>query len=219
MLFLHKPTLMIASSNLLMAELIQNLCKDIQIEVNSIVTAGDLLFEKIFENKPDFVLVDSELKGCNGIGFFKKLERIPVPSKVIIYSFSHNTSYLRCFLSSKAVGYIQNGCSLDEFKKCLENILEGKRVIHSNLNADEVNNSQQNDTGNSSKYDISVLTEREKAIWELIIQEMTEREIAEKLFISINTVRTHKSNIATKIGIKNKKRLTRIASNNYSYMK
>jgi DNA-binding CsgD family transcriptional regulator len=55
---------------------------------------------------------------------------------------------------------------------------------------------------------------REKDIWDLIGKELTEREIADKLSISLYTVKTHKNNISKKMGFKNKRRLTR-AVNNY----
>lgn len=211
------PTLMIASSNLLMAELIKTINDEIPFEVTCIITEGTQLFEKIVEVHPDYLLVDSELENCNGLGFFKKLERIKINAKVIVYSFSKNPAYIKCFLSSKANAYIQNGCSLSEFKACLNNISEGKRVIFSNINQNDAI-AHQHSIQDSPLYNLNLLTEREKVIWKLLAQEMTEREIADKLIISINTVKTHKNNISEKIGIKNKKRLTRVVNSIVTYI-
>eukprot|EP01137_Pigoraptor_chileana_P021899 Opistho-2@86188 len=206
---LYTPSLMIASNNLLMAELMQKMSNDVMIKVTSIITDGSKLLGKIAENSPNYVLIDSELNDYKGIEIFKKIEQIPTTTRVIIYSFSQEANFLKYFLSSNAIAYIQNGCSLSEFQTCLKNILDGKRVILSNVDS---NMKERTNHREVPQYDFSLLTEREKAIWNLIIQEMTEREIANKLIISINTVRTHKSNISKKIGIKSKKRLTRIAA-------
>ena len=210
------PTLMIASSNLLMAELIKTINNEIPFEVICIITEGTELFEKIFEVHPDYLLIDSELENCNGLGFFKKLERIKINAKVIVYSFSKNPAYIKCFLSSKANAYIQNGCSLSEFKGCLKNISEGKRVIFSNINQNE-EILHRYATQALPHFNFNLLTEREKVIWKLLAQEMTEREIADQLIISINTVKTHKNNISEKIGIKNKRRLTRVVNSMLTY--
>lgn len=217
MAIIYTPTLMIASNNLLMAELIQKVTNEVNLKVTSIVTDGSKLLEKVLVNSPNYLLIDTDLNDYEGTEIFKKIDKFPILTKVIIYSFSPEASYLKCFLSSSAIAYIQNGCSLSDFQSCIKNILNGKRVIFSNIESDAkkersgINKVTKNDT---FQYDFSLLTEREKSIWNLITQEMTEREIADELIISINTVRTHKSNISKKIGIKNKKRLTRVAASN-----
>jgi DNA-binding NarL/FixJ family response regulator len=59
---------------------------------------------------------------------------------------------------------------------------------------------------------LPILTRREKEVLELIVDGMTNNEIAEKLFISVTTVNSHRKNLLTKLKAKNTAALVRIAT-------
>lgn len=61
---------------------------------------------------------------------------------------------------------------------------------------------------------IDVLTKREKEILKLIAEGLTDKEIAERVFLSALTVITHRKNILSKLGLKNKVEITRFAIEN-----
>jgi DNA-binding NarL/FixJ family response regulator len=207
------PTIMIAMTDTLKAELIASMESKKIFKVVSIINDGSSLFEKLETHKPEYLLIDNELPNNAHFGFLKKLSRLNIDTKVILYSNSSNPSYLKAFLSSPAIGFIQQGCTVSEFTSNLKNIFEGKRMIFSRMsdfrqeqkNIHEISNKKFN-------YDLSVLTQRELDIWELIMESKMEKEIAEALFISPLTVKTHKSNISKKLGLKNKVRLCNIGS-------
>ena len=201
-----QPKVLIAFSNPLIASLFKYISADVSFEVIETLTDGSNLFERLLQLKPDYLVIDSDLRQCSGIGFLKKIKRIDMETKVIVYSNTISENYLKCFISSPAIAYIQNGCDEEELKKCMRSALGGNRVIHALTSFTDMV------TKNTTKqYDFDVLTEREKEIWELILQAQTEREIANNLSVSVYTIKTHKSNISKKLGIKNKTRLTRLA--------
>jgi two-component system, NarL family, response regulator NreC len=203
----YVPTLVIALSDKLKAELIATLESKKLFKVINILTDGETLFEVLESQNPDYLLIDTEFPKGGGFGFLKKLNRIRPKTKVIIYSSNNNPDYLKVFLSSPALGFIQEGCGMKDFISSLQTIFEGKRLIFS-----QMGNFRQNDNQDKRPlYDLSPLTEREMDVWELLIRARTEKEIAEELCISTSTVRTHKNKISEKLNIKGKKKIATFA--------
>ncbi len=201
------PTLMIALSDKLTAELIASLESKKLFKVVNILTDGESLFETLETLNPDYLLIDTELPNSSGFGFLKKLDRVKPKTKVIVYSSNTNPDYLKVFLSSPALGFIQQGCGLKDFISSFKSVFEGKRIVFSQMN----NFNQPVENYKKALYDLSTLTDREKDVWDLLLEAKMEKQIAEILFISINTVKTHKSNISKKLGISKEKRISTFA--------
>jgi DNA-binding NarL/FixJ family response regulator len=201
------PTLMIAISDKPKAELIASLESKKLFKVVNILTDGESLFETLESQNPDYLLIDTELPNSGGFGFLKKLDRIKPKTKVIVYSSITNPDYLKVFLSSPAFGFIQQGCGLKDFVESLQSVFEGKRLVFFQMS----NYSQPNENYKKSVYDLSVLTEREKDVWDLLLEAKMEKQIAEILFISMSTVKTHKSSISKKLGLSKDRRLSTFA--------
>ena len=201
------PTLIIAISDKLTAELIASLESKKLFKVVNILTDGESLFETLESQNPDYLLIDTELPNGGGFGFLKKLERIKPKTKVIVYSSIPNPDYLKVFLSSPALGFIQQGCGLKDFVASLKSVFEGKRIVFSQTS----NFNQPDERYKKIMYDLSSLTEREMDVWELLLLAKSEKEIAEELCISTSTVRTHKNKISEKLEIKGKKKIATVA--------
>lgn len=212
------PTIVIALSDKLKGELIATFESKKLFKVISILTDGEKIFEILDSQKPDYMLIDSDLPNGGGFGFLKRLDRIKPSTKVIIYSSSSNPDYLKVSLSSSAHGFIQQGCGIAEFISCLKTIFKGERMIFSHMNNfNNANFSIPQPYYNQPIYDLSNLTKREMDIWELLEDGKSEKEIAENLFIDKGTVRKHKNNISGKLEIKGKKKLTTVAMNYKSF--
>ena len=84
------PTLIIALSDKLTAELIASLESKKLFKVVRILTDGESLFETLESQNPDYLLIDTELPSGGGFGFLKKLDRIKPKTKVIVYSSISN---------------------------------------------------------------------------------------------------------------------------------
>jgi DNA-binding NarL/FixJ family response regulator len=206
------PTLLIALSDKLKAELIASLESKKLFKVVNIMTDGERLFENLETQKPDYLLIDTELPNGGGLGFLKKLDRIRPSTKVIVYSSSVNPDFLKVFLSSPALGFIQQGCGISEFTSCIKKVFEGKRMVFSQI-SDFVSNTSLalDENPDNDQYDLTKLTEREMDIWELLKEGKSEKEMAEILFLSTSTIRTHKNKISDKLNLKGKKKLSKVA--------
>jgi DNA-binding NarL/FixJ family response regulator len=212
------PTIIIALSDKLKAELVATLESKKLFKVIDILTNGEKIFEVLDSQKPDYLLIDNDLPNGGGFGFLRRLDRIKPTTKVIIYSNSSNPDYLKVFLSSSAYGFIQQGCGIADFTSCLKTVFKGERMIFSHMNNFyNANFSAGKSYCNDPTYDLSNLTKREMDIWELLQEGKSEKEIAENLFIDKGTVRKHKNNISGKLEIKGKKKLTTVAMSHKSF--
>ena len=206
------PTLMIALADQLKAELISTLNSKVSFKTTTIITDGTSLFETLEKEQPDFLLVATDLPHFGSFGFLKKLKRIPIKTKVILYVSSPDSNLLKMFLSSPAAGFIQKGCGIAEFLSYMKDILNGQKMAFSKISDFYEPNSKEFEKVRHPKYDLSMLTEREIDIWSSLSDGKTVKQIAEALFISENTVKSHKTNITNKIGLEKKTRLSIIAS-------
>jgi DNA-binding NarL/FixJ family response regulator len=204
------PSLLIAHSDLLNAELIAMLSVKASFKVAGIVTDGNYLFDRLSQEQPEYLLIDTDLPNCGSYGFLKKISHNPISTKVIVYSNSDSSDYLKAFLSSPAIGFIQKGCGISEFTACLQKVFQGKRMVFSQIADFHTNlNAQQNQE--QDQFDLTKLTERETEVWELLVKGKSEKEMAEILCLSTSTIRTHKNKISDKLSLKGKKKLSKFA--------
>lgn len=209
------PTLMIALSDKLKAELIATLESKIPFQLVQILTDGDKLFDFLEIHQTDYLLIDNELPNTGAFGFLKKLSRLKAKTKVIVYGSSSNDYYLKAFLSSPAIGFIEKSCGIEDFISCLQKIFNGKRIIFTDVQDIQNDRATKEMLLKDSIYsDMSKLSDREMQVWELLVKAKTEKESAETLAISTSTVRTHKNKISEKMNIKGKQRLSSFAIKN-----
>ncbi len=107
-------------------------------------------------------------------------------------------------------GYLLKNAEKNEFIKAIHTLNNGEKYF-----SETVKNEFIQSTFSNKKADVPFrLSRREKEILKLISSECTTAEIAEKLFISQNTVNTHRKNLLSKIGVKNTAGLVKFAIQN-----
>ena len=155
----------------------------------------------------DCIFLDIHLKNeRDGVDICKTLKEQYPDLKVIIFSSFTQKSLVLSALKYGANGYLLKTGSLDEINQCIEAVTEDKIYIDKNLSSVFTSSNK------STSYDyIPKLTRREKEILKLILEENTSSQIAEKLFISLNTVETHRANLFSKTGVKNVAGLIKVA--------
>jgi len=136
------------------------------------------------------VVMDCALPQINGIEASRRiLEKRPATAILMLSMHSEDT-LIRQALEAGARGYIlKNAMDLD-LVSAIKKVAEGKTVLDPQISRTGTLKGER-DTG---------LTPRELEILELIAQGMSNREIAEKLYVSENTVKTHSSRVFDKLG-------------------
>ncbi len=146
----------------------------------------------------DILITDISMGNKNGIDLCLQVKTFNNEMKVMILSMYNDIEFVKRALDCEADGYVLKNSGQKEFIKALDIISENGAfysyeiipLLYKELNKAEI-------------IPIKVLlTQREKEVLDLILQEMTSKEIAEKLFISKQTVDSHRINIMEKTACK-----------------
>ena len=182
---------------------IQSLLKNEQgIELVGHATNGESCLAYLQINSPDLIFMDINLPGINGIDLCKEV-RTKYPSIFIIgLSTFNQQSFIEKMMNNGASGYVLKNANREELILAIETVMKGKTFLSHEAAMNLVKNRDSN---------TPVLTRREKEVLELISEGLTNQEIAEKLFISISTVDTHRKNLLAKFDARNVASMVRIA--------
>lgn len=155
------------------------------------------------------LLLDINLPDGNGITACKDLLQKFLNLRIIALTNFEDVSFIRQIIKNGAMGYLLKNTGKNELVTAIKTVLEGERYLPQNIQEMLLNES----LGKSapSSFFVPKLTNREREILDLIIKEYTTEEIAEKIFISVKTVESHRSNLIQKLGVKNSAGLVRVA--------
>ena len=186
------------------------LSEDSAINLVGFALTGEDAVAALHQSPADVILLDINLPGKNGVEICKQLHYELPQVKVIALTMLKDLSLIKLMLKNGALGYILKNAGKDEVLEAIHSVHAGKRYLD-----DDVNEIVLNDLSNAknikrNQSPFPVLSRREKEILQLILDEFTAPEIAEKLFISLGTVETHRRNILSKTGSRNTAGLVRM---------
>lgn len=165
---------------------------------------------KLAEEVPDVLLMDITLREESGISLTKKILQLYPNIKVLGLSMHKEDNYIVKLLEAGAKGYLLKDAGSDEMVMAIKKVCEGDTYYSSHV-TNVLMKHITNGTTPSKTGDRVKLTNRETEILKLIAEEYSNPEIAEKLFISIRTVDTHRRNLLDKLDAKNTVGLVRYA--------
>ena len=180
------------------------------ISVVGTATSGEEAIERIPGSKAEVVLLDINMQGINGVETCKALVKAKPELKIVALSMHKESSLIKLMLGNGAKGYVLKNAGQEEVVKAIEAVSNGKMYLDETVN-DIVLNSVANRGEKKKQSPFPSISRREKEVLQLILQEYTTQEIADKLFISFGTVETHRRNMLIKLGAKNTAGLVRIA--------
>ena len=167
--------------------------------------------------QPDVILMDIGLPYVDGIEATKKLKDYELKSKILIFTSRDNEEDIFASFSAGADGYIMKGASKDQTINAICAVNDGVAWLDPNI-AKLVLGSIQKTTspeeGKSMAKDVYDLTERELDVLELIVEGLTNPEIADRLVIARSTAKTHVHNILQKLGIADRTKVAVFAVQN-----
>lgn len=158
--------------------------------------------------QPDVILMDISMPDESGIELCKKVKKRYPKTKILGLSTYNQQSIIKDMLNSGASGYLLKNASKDELLEAIEVVMNGEEYL-----CIEAVESLKNVNKTSP-----IITKREKEILNLICDGLTNIEIAEKLFISLPTVNTHRKSLLSKFEAKNVASLVKLAMETYTLM-
>ncbi|WP_144283662.1 response regulator [Chryseobacterium echinoideorum] len=150
---------------------------------------------------PDVVMMDIQLPDMLGIDVIRKLRKSMSQTQFIMCTSFEDDEKVFNSLKAGAMGYLVKGESMDKILSSIRDAYNGGAPMSFAIARKVLNHFQQK---NSEVQEWDELTGREKEVLELLAEGLLYKEIADKKFISIDTVKKHVGNIYRKLHVSNK---------------
>ncbi len=183
--------------NVVREGLVSLLDREDDIEIVGQASTGNEVIAKVSQFQPDVVLLDINMPGINGLEAARSIQERHQNVKVLILTMHEESGFFFEALRAGAAGYILKGAHSDELLNAIRTIHRGGVYLSPHLAGDLVHEYIARHPETSP---IEPLTPREHEVMLLIAKGFTNSEIADKLTLSINTIKTHRSNIYSKLG-------------------
>ncbi len=161
------------------------------------------------ELAPDAILLDITLPGLNGLEVAARVARLGAGTRVLMLSMHASPEYAARAFAAGAAGYLNKDSAFDELAAALEVIGAGRRYLCRAIDAVQVAELERLAATGSSGLDR--LTPRQRQILQLVAEGLGTRQIAERLFLSVKTVETHRGQIMQRLDIHDVPGLVRFA--------
>jgi two-component system, NarL family, response regulator NreC len=186
------------------------------MEVVGEAVDGEMAIKRALELEPDVVVMDIAMAGMNGVEATRKIKELLPETKVLVLTMHDNEEYLRMMLDVGATGYVLKKAANTELAVAIRAVHRGEIFVYPSftrvLLGDRL---QDNESVSHSDQDTGErLSEREMQVLRLIAEGYTNRQIAEKLFLSVRTIETYRARLMEKLQVKSRVGLVRYAIRN-----
>ena len=158
--------------------------------------------------QPDVFVMDLGLPDRNGIAATADVCKVSPGTRVLVLTVHDDAAYLRRAFDAGATGYLVKEAADVELVQAVRQVAAGKQYVHPSLGAallaPEAAGARPAGPGGK-------LSKREVEVLGLIADGLTNAEIAERLYVSVRTVETHRAHIHQKLNVRTRAELVRVA--------
>ncbi|MDQ0158255.1 response regulator transcription factor [Alkalibacillus salilacus] len=182
------------------------------MEVVATAADGHEAFQKVSEHQPDVILMDLSMPpGESGLISTGKIHETFPETKILILTMHDDEEYLFHVLKNGAKGYILKNAPDEELIQAVRTINNGETYIAPKMATSLVNKFVKSDGEVNTSDPLQILSQRELEILPLVAKGYGNKDIAEKLYVSVKTVEAHKSKIMEKLELNSKPELVEYA--------
>ncbi|MDU9283863.1 response regulator transcription factor [Staphylococcus pseudintermedius] len=167
-----------------------------QIEVVGSFGEGQALLDALATDQiePELILVDLVMPEMNGITLIQKLKEQHADIKILVLTSYVDEEHVMSAMQAGADGYEMKDVDPEALMTSIETVLQGDKVIHKDAQ-------QVMDTVITKAHMLNKLSKRETEVLKEMAKGKTNKEIAETLFVSEKTIKTHVSHIFSKLEV------------------
>jgi two-component system response regulator NreC len=170
---------------------------------------GETAIRLARELGPDVVIMDISMPGVGGVEATRRIVQAKHAAKVLVLTMYDNPHYLFEVLQSGAVGYIPKRAADSELLAAIRAVAAGQSFLYPTAAKALITEFLQKGRERQDTYDL--LTAREKEVLRLIAEGYTNRQIADLLVVSPNTVEVHRSRIREKLNLHDRTEILKYA--------
>jgi DNA-binding NarL/FixJ family response regulator len=165
--------------------------------------------ELVRGNPPDLLLLDVTLPGLNGLEVADRISHLDVPTRVLMVTMHASAEYAARAFAAGASGYLNKDAAFDELSEAIAEVCAGRRYLCRAIDPDVVRRYERLASRGAAGLD--ALTSRQRQVLQMIAEGQGTRQIAERLFLSVKTVETHRAQLMQRLDIYDVAGLVRFA--------
>ncbi len=162
------------------------------------------------KHSPDVIVMDINMPGLNGIEAARQVIADTPHVKIIALSMYSDRSYVRGMLMAGASGYLLKSCAFEELATAIKTVMLDKTYICPEI-SDIVRKEFVDLLSSGDQTELSVLTDKEREVLQLIAEGVKTKDISENIHISVKTVEARRRQIMEKLNIHSVAELTKFA--------
>jgi two-component system response regulator NreC len=174
-------------------------------------TNGRMALEKALDLKPDIIIMDIAMPLMNGIEAAKRIKKHLPKTKIIILSMYSHENYIHELLKTGISGYLLKDSSGRDIIHAIQAAMKNETFLSPSISKKVMDTYLFPRKGLSREERFKQLSNREREVFQLIAEGLSTRQIAETLYVSVSTVKSHKIKIMEKLGIDSPFRLVHFA--------
>ena len=183
------------------------------IEIIGEATTGAELWTLLDTLLPDIILMDISLPDTTGIELTAQLKQKFPAIKVLILSMFMDESFIKQSIKAGVNGYLHKNTTREEILAAIHSIYNGRDFFSENISKiilkSYIESAKHNRYDDANPHEL--LSKREIEILKMFAEGFINKEIADKLFISVRTVESHKNHIMQKLNLKTQVELVKFA--------
>lgn len=165
------------------------------LQVIGTASSGAELMQLLEENQPNILLLDINLPDSNGVTLCGEIKKIYPEIKIIGFTNNNERSFILRMLNNGASGYLVKSASVTEIEQAIEKVHQGGIYF-----GDETQKALAS-LAQDALQEIPPITKREKEVLQLLSQGLSSVEISEKIFVTAQTVDSHRKNLLSKFSV------------------
>lgn len=188
--------------------------KQPDIEVVGNCQSGRELLRLLPQHSPDILLLDVHLPDMEEEELLQQIRQLNPALRIVYLTMMRGTRYIHKLMKYGLQGYLLKNTGIADLVTALKTVADGGTYFSKEINISDDSNDYRNTITIEDKQVSEILSRREVEILRLICKEFSNAEIAEKLYLSISTVETHRKNLISKLGVNNTVGLVKFAVRN-----
>jgi len=198
----QKTRVLIADDHALLRESMRDLLdRQEDIEVVGEASDGEEAIKLSAELKPDIALMDIVMPRLNGIEASKEIKKISPGTAIIILTAYDDAQYVMGLLEAGAAGYLLKSARGRDVVAAIRAVRAGESVLHPSIIAMLLRRAMGIPAEADRPQARGNLTDREIEVLKLAATGMSNKEIAERLSVTVRTVKAHISNVFAKMDV------------------
>lgn len=161
--------------------------------------------------QPDLAVVDISMPEMSGLEIVRAAGRENLPVEFVILTMYREEEYFQEAMELGVRGYVLKESAVTDLMQCLKSVAGGQHYVSPALSGYLMKRMTALQKMNSDQPSLQLLTATEKQVLKLIAQNLTSREVADRLHVSFRTVQNHRANICSKLGLEGYNKLLQFA--------